>query len=377
MNKKGIIIALIVIVFGLVGYILLLNQDIIKISNSTNQKVNSSVSSTEDTTSTKFSVNSGTYAGLTSHSLVGDFAYLKSNVLWIVGNGNSPKEVTILPNDPGGFDYTYPSISADGKQIAYFASNQFVSKAPNVFRANPSIQLWVIKNDGTGKKMVADLTEKYSLTQYGLFPLIPVTWSIDNTKLYALVVPGRDHGVTSQGMISIDMKTGAIEKTIMPDVVGIGHVSFSPDRSQIAYVTFNPGQGYTDWKPPYTIGIADLKNKTVKTLLQSNTDLYGNVIWSPDGKALTYSINKISTGGIFNLNITTNEFKKIFTQTTLGPVYPIAWLSNNTIAYDVVDYSSGPDSASLYTMNTDGTDNKLIASNGDGNILTLLGIKLP
>lgn len=378
MINKGLVITLLIAVFGLIGFVVWQNHQTVNKDNFSEQ---SAVLPTEyhgDGGVIPFSTNSGLFSGLTSYSTFGDFAYLKSNVIWIVGNGNPPKAVTILPNDPGGFDYIYPSLSTDGKKIAYFANNQFISKSPNVLRQNPALQLWTINADGTDNRMIADFTGKYEILPYQLFPLIPVSWSVDNQILYALVVPPKDHGLTSQGMVAIDVKTGVVTKTALPNVVGINHVSFSPDRSKVAYVLASPGESYTDWKPPYAIGTTDLHTGISKTLIESQTDFYSNVLWSLEGNTLLYSVSSGLNAGIFSLDLSTNISNLLLAQTNkTAPVYPLAWLSQGIIGYALDDYSSGPQSQALYTMKIDGTGNKFIAANGDGNILTLLKIILP
>ncbi len=371
--KKNIVIGILaVLVVALAMYAFVLKhaqKDSVQDLPSTSEKTPSSKSVTP------FSVNSGFYAGYTTYSDAGEFAVIKDGVLSIVGNGQDPKKVANLPADG---DYTYPSISTDGKRIAYFKNTQFLSKAPNTFNPNPSIQLWTVNNDGTDQKMIADLTGKYSLTQYGLFPLKPVAWSADSSEMYVLVLPGRDHGATSGGMIAINMTSGAIEKTAVPNVVSINNVTFSPDKSKVAYITFVPGEYYTDWKSPYTIGITNLDSSSNQTVIQSNTDSYVNLIWSPDGKNLAYSFANSTTGGIYLADIASLQTSKMLSQNGKVIVQPIAWLSSDKLAYESIDSSKGGDFGEhlMYSINKDGSGNALVGDNGgEGAVLPLLGIK--
>ena len=74
-------------------------------------------------------------------------------------------------------------ISSSGKKIAYSLAYGFSAKEIQ--------QLWTINSDGSENTLVIDDTGQY-ITDPGPFRLIPIAWSLDNTKVYLVTTTDMD-----------------------------------------------------------------------------------------------------------------------------------------------------------------------------------------
>lgn len=258
-------------------------------------------------------------------------------------------------------------ISSDGKKIAYSLAYGFGDK--------DNQQLWTINSDGSENTLVIDDTGQY-ITDPGPFRLIPIAWSLDNTKIY--MVTSTDSEATPTGMYVADLPSGTIEKALTPQVT-LWNVSFSPDRTRIAYRTFQ-------WKsvpdtmpevgPPYTLNVTDLTTGETRILQESETDQYFLPIWSADGNKLAYSVRpgvREADIGLFTLDLTTGRESMLIPGSRSSRLIPWVWHPDGRLVFTEGDLSSGNmfvsaegdfvrkyygyggDPKTLYTINIDGT----------------------
>ncbi len=281
--------------------------------------------------------------------------------VWVSDKGASPRNILTLPK---GKSVESTKISPDGEKIAYsllnWGNNNFTE------------QLWIMNADGTDNKMVIDDTGKYIVEQ-GPFRLAPVAWSKDKSKVYMITTT--DSEATPRGMYVADLATAKIQKAKTPNITLWG-LSFSPDRTKIAYTTFewkDVPDSFPEAGPPFSISVTDLSTGVTEKILESQADRYSDPVWSPDSKKIMYKIARefVEGGDAAILVVDTNTKKTnvVVPSTKNTRMRPWAWFSNNRVIYTEESYTTGQIqnkvTTYLFTIKIDGTDKQSIDSARD------------
>ena len=250
-----------------------------------------------------------------------------------------------------------PVITSDGTKIAYSLVHGFGEEDIK--------QLWTINADGSENELVIDNTGQY-ITDPGPFRLISFAWSLDNTKIY--MVTTTDSEASPVGMYVADLIAGTIEKALTPQVT-LWDVSFSPDRTMIAYRTFQwvPVEGFMpEVGPPFTLQVTDLTSGATRILQESDTLEYYYPVWSEDGNQIAFTVRSHQTGGevgLFSIDLATDAIIRWVPGSEGKQLRPWLWLSDDRLAYAEEEVSSGLSlHATLYTIKNDGTDKHEIDS---------------
>jgi Tol biopolymer transport system component len=260
-----------------------------------------------------------------------------------------------------------PVISSDGTKIAYSLVYGFGEEDIQ--------QLWTINADGSENELVIDNTGQY-ITDPGPFRLIPFAWSLDNTKIY--MVTTTDSEASPVGIYVADVIAGTIEKALTPQVT-LWDVSFSPDRTMIAYRTFQwvPVEGsMPEIGPPFTLQVTDLISGATRILQESDTLEYHYPVWSEDGNQIAYTVRSHETGeevGLFSIDLATDAIIRLVPGSEGKQLRPWLWLSDDRLAYTEEEVSSGWSvRATLYTIKNDGTDEHEIDSAASMKVIGVL-----
>lgn len=246
-----------------------------------------------------------------------------------------------------------PVITRDGTKIAYSLVHGFGEEDIQ--------QLWTINADGSENELVIDNTGQY-ITDPGPFRLIPFAWSLDNTRIY--LVTTTDSEASPVGMYVADLSAGTIEKARTPQVT-LWEVSFSPDRTMIAYRTFQwvpVEENFPEMGPPFTLQVTDLTSGATRILQESDTLEYHYPVWSEDGDQIAYTVRSHQTGGevgLFSIDLATDAIIRWVPGSEGKQLRPWLWLSDDRLAYTEAEISSG---STLYTIKNDGTDKHEIDS---------------
>lgn len=241
-----------------------------------------------------------------------------------------------------------PVITRDGTKIAYSLVHGFGEEDIQ--------QLWTIDADGSENELVIDNTGQY-ITDPGPFRLIPFAWSLDNTRIY--LVTTTDSEASPVGMYVADVSAGTIEKALTPQVT-LWEVSFSPDRTMIAYRTFQwvpVEDSMPEIGPPFTLQVTDLTSGATRILQESDTLEYHYPVWSEDGNQIAYTVRSHQTGaevGLFSIDLATDAVIRLVPGSEGKQLRPWLWLSDDRLAYT--------EEATLYTIKNDGTDKHEIDS---------------
>ena len=259
-----------------------------------------------------------------------------------------------------------PVITSDGTKIAYSLVHGFGEEDIK--------QLWTINADGSENELVIDNTGQY-ITDPGPFRLIPFAWSLDNTRIY--MVTTTDSEASPVGMYVADLIAGTIEKALTPQVT-LWDVSFSPERTMIAYRTFQwvPVEGYMpEIGPPFTLQVTDLTSGATRILQESDTLEYHYPVWSEDGYQIAFTVRSHQTGGevgLFSIDLATDAIIRWVPGSEGRQLRPWLWLSDDRLAYTEEEVSSGLSlRATLYTIKNDGTGKHEIDS---ASSMTVIGV---
>jgi len=259
-----------------------------------------------------------------------------------------------------------PVITSDGTKIAYSLVHGFGEEDLQ--------QLWTISADGSENELLIDNTGPY-ITDPGPFRLIPFAWSLDNTRIYMITTT--DSEASPVGMYVADLVAGTIEKAPTPRVT-LWDVSFSPDRTMIAYRTFQwvPVEGsMPEMGPPFTLQVTDLTSGGTRILQESDTLEYHYPVWSEDGHQIAYTVRSHETGGelgLFSIDLATGALIRWVPGSEGRQLRPWLWLADDRLAYTEEEVSSGLSLGStLYTIRKDGTAEREIDSAAS---MTVIGI---
>jgi len=250
-----------------------------------------------------------------------------------------------------------PVITSDGTKIAYSLVHGLGEEDIQ--------QLWTINANGSENELVIDNTGQY-ITDPGPFRLIPLAWSLDNTKIY--MVTTTDSEASPVGMYVADVIAGTIEKALTPQVT-LWDVSFSPERTRIAYRTFQwvpVEDSMPEIGPPFTLQVTDLTSGATRILQQSGTLEYHYPVWSEDGNQIAFTVRSHQTGedaGLFSIDLATDAIIPLVPGAEGKQLRPWLWLSDTRLVYTEEEVSSGRSLRStLYTIRNDGTDKHEIDS---------------
>jgi Tol biopolymer transport system component len=257
-------------------------------------------------------------------------------------------------------------ISSEGTEIAYSLVYGFGEEDIQ--------QLWTINADGSENELVIDNTGQH-ITDPGPFRLIPIAWSLDNTRVY--MVTTTDSEATPVGMYVADVSAGTVEKARTPQVT-LWDVSFSPDRTRIAYRTFQwvPVEGsMPEMGPPFTLQMTDLTSGATRILQKSDTLEYHYPVWSEAGNRIAYTVRSHQTGGevgLFSIDLATGGAIRLVPGSEGKQLRPWLWLSDDRLGYTEEQISSGLSlHATLYTIRNDGTEKHEIDS---ANSIKVIGV---
>jgi dipeptidyl aminopeptidase/acylaminoacyl peptidase len=177
--------------------------------------------------------------------------------------------------NPGGNFFEGQILpSPDGERIAW---------GTTAFEPDPAgdthIQVTVANVDGTGEQILLDKRLAASILPQ------PVQWSRDGRYLYFTDEPYGIGGYIlfwgGPDLQQVDLATGTITE-VLPDQGCLCAMSLSPDGTLLAVIT---GVG------PLELVLRDLATGTErKTVLEDGHWQAGNIVWSPDGKALMYTM---------------------------------------------------------------------------------------
>jgi WD40-like Beta Propeller Repeat len=260
-----------------------------------------------------------------------------------------------------------PVFSSDGTKIAYSLVYGFGEEDLK--------QLWTIDADGSENELVIDNTGPY-ITDPGPFRLIPFAWSLDNTRIY--MVTTTDSEASPVGMYVADLDARTVEKALTPQVT-LWDVSFSADRTMIAYRTFRwvPVEGsMPEMGPPFTLQVTDLSSGATRILQESDTLEYHYPVWSEDGNQIAYTVRSHKSGGevgLFGIDLASGAIIRWVRGLEGKQLRPWLWLSDDRLAYTEEEVSSGWSlRATLYTIKSDGTDKHEIDSAGSILVIGVL-----
>lgn len=281
--------------------------------------------------------------------------------IWVIQPGESPVELASHRREDS---IEHTPITLDSSMVAYAVHGW----------STDVHQLWIVNTDASNNRLLVNETSRF-ITDPGPFRLVPIAWSADNSKIY--LTTNTDSEATPVGMYVADLATGEITKAKTPQVTLWG-LSFSADRSKIAYTTFQwvptedglPGAG-----PPFTLNATNIESGQTTVLLSDETDRYARPIWSPDGTKLAFTIIasfEEGDAGLFVLDLRSGAVSTVILGERGVRITPNAWLSDDVIAYTREGTSQSSLSGSqLLTIRTDGSDQHLIE---EGNDIYVLGV---
>jgi Tol biopolymer transport system component len=191
------------------------------------------------------------------------------------------------------------------------------------------------------------------------------------------MVTTTDSEASPVGLYVADLIARTVKKALTPQVT-LWEVSFSPDRTMIAYRTFHwvPVEGsMPEMGPPFTLQVTDLTSGATRILQESDTLEYHYPIWSEDGRQIAYTVRSHQTGGevgLFSIDLGTDAIIRWVPGSEGKQLRPWLWLSDNRLAYTEEAISSGGSvGAILYTIKNDGTEKYEIDS---ANSIRVIGV---
>jgi len=282
--------------------------------------------------------------------------------LWIIHPGEAPVGFEIAAE--GNWIESTP-MTLDGTLIAYSSHG---------YSPEEVHQLWVVNADGSENRLLTNKTGRF-ITNPGPFRLAPIEWSADNSKIY--LTTNTDSEATPVGLYVADLATGEITTAPTPQVTLWG-LSFSADRSRIAYTTFQwiPTVAFPDEGPPFTLNSTNLLTGETTVHLTSDVDHYERPVWSSDGRKIAFTIYRSfeeGDAGLFVLDLKSGTVRTVFLGERGERIIPSAWLGDDIIAYIREGTSQSTFSGRhLLTIRADGSDQHLIEDSGGMYILDVI-----
>jgi Tol biopolymer transport system component len=276
-------------------------------------------------------------------------------------------------------------------------------------------QIWSVRPDGTGARLVFDVPEAYdeaavwspdgsrivftSITPDGegglyaidadgaglrqvrsRFACDSVSWFPDGRRLLCAGGPwiaaegGGAGRVSDRGIWRVDVESGDAEKLFDH---GFTYPSISPDGRRVVMICVT---GVLNAKPVSELFIGNADGTGIHRLTHAETGHYGTVAWSPDGSRLAASweaidgtlasdVYRIDPGDGSRVRLTDWE------GWDAGPVWSpdgsrIAFASDRTADPSARErwlnsLGSGPFEQSIFVMNADGSDPRLLVQGED------------
>ncbi|MEK7400975.1 MAG: BamA/TamA family outer membrane protein [Gemmatimonadota bacterium] len=230
----------------------------------------------------------------------------------------------------GGEIFLAPSLSSDGKQIA-FLSNGSVARgevfidlwladaetgqrirrlvkstdpsfeelrllySQSAFSPDGRFLAFTAQNEGGDVLYLMELRSRKVIRRYTLRleGITGPTWSPDGKRL---AVSGNSGGITDLYVLDVD---GRNLRRLTNDPFGDLQPQWSPDGQNIAFATDRSGADTTRLRfSRWSIATVDVTTGTV-TVLPGQRGLNTNPQWSPDGKSLAYVSDRSGTANVF------------------------------------------------------------------------------
>lgn len=192
--------------------------------------------------------------------------------LWASMPGQAPRK---LVEAPAGQYLESPRISPDGHTVAYASHGD---------GGDAFSELRLVGVDRSDDRQLAADTQSAVAPPFRLSPL---GWSGDGHTLY--LQSTSDSEGTPKGLHEVDAATGTLRRAQTPDEV-LWHASLSPDGSHLAYASWawakDKDSGLILPAPPYQLRVTNLRTGETKTVLESQKQRYGAIVWSPEGRRL-------------------------------------------------------------------------------------------
>ncbi|KAF5430242.1 component of the Tol biopolymer transport system [Candidatus Methanophagaceae archaeon] len=282
----------------------------------------------------------------------------ESDELWVMNTDGS--ELKKL-DDMEEWECIVGEWCPDGKRILYYKVRGKPPKKPS------DSTLWVIKSDGTGKKIIEGVYPPL-LTRYRH----PAIWSTDGNKiayvggdgicvvnadgsenkviirgeLFSWTPDSKRIILSYKGIREIDVVSG-LEK-VLNATVPTKWISVSPDASKIAYCR----HAYR----PYGIYVSNIDGSELKQLTYSEND---DPYWSTDSKRIAFiSREEGIRCGIWVMNsdggnqekVVELSYEDICRLSPFGGTKYLAWSQDGSkIAY--ASYDSKNETTNIYTIN--------------------------
>jgi eukaryotic-like serine/threonine-protein kinase len=208
----------------------------------------------------------------------------KMNVWETTADGSSKKKLS--NNEEGSVLYFNPTMSTDGKTVAWLALMQ-----PHAGKKTVTWSIWMAE-EGIGREVFQ------SDSVVGI-----VGWSDPDSQLIFKTISGVNSAPSVPTDVSVsllDRKTGQQRLRSELKATYFHNVHLAPARNAIAFVTRQDG--------PDSLRLISTKSGPVRTILTSNDPrvYFSSLNWSPDGKSILYG--KQSTWTTFSMldNFTSN-----------------------------------------------------------------------
>jgi Tol biopolymer transport system component len=260
-------------------------------------------------------------------------------------------QALLTPEKSGGGIFLAPSLSPDGKRIAFLSNG-------NALRGQVFIDLWLASTDSgariarlarseqnpdfeelrvlysqsafspdgrtiamtaqrAGKDVLylIDVATQHTLERFDL-PLETVTgptWSPDGRRL---VFSGGHGGITDLYMVDVD---GSHLRQLTDDRYGDMQPQWSPDGTQIAFASDRGDSASFALLrlPPWRITLLDLASGAIR-VIPGQGGLNINPQWAPDGRSIAYVSDRTGTANLFLYDLDRHEHYQL--TNTIGAV---------------------------------------------------------
>jgi dipeptidyl aminopeptidase/acylaminoacyl peptidase len=154
------------------------------------------------------------------------------------------------------------------------------------------------------------------------------------------------------------------DKIVTTGEYNVSNYAWSPDSKQFVFAASDEAStdaGYM-FTNLFTISV-DGGERALLT--EKQTGRMGSFAWSPSGKYIAWNgavdISDPSPGSIFILNMETKALANL-TKDRVQTVSSVRWLPEDKLVYSAIEYQE----MALYSVNPDGSDEKLLLKSGNG-----------